>query len=77
VLTGSGAEMANHARGICSTCTADGYAQICVGSAAGSIFVITYDGENFHTSTTLQAGSSPPVSVSSPSLKCGVRSGRC
>ena len=55
VFTASGAEMANHARGICSSCTADGRAQVCVGSAAGSIFVIEYDGARFRTSTTLQA----------------------
>ena len=54
VLTSSGAEMANHARGICSSCTADGRAQICVGSAAGNVFVIEYDGSRFRTSTTLQ-----------------------
>lgn len=54
VLTSSGAEMANHTRGICSTCTADGRAQICVGTAAGNIFVIEYDGSRFRTSTTIQ-----------------------
>ena len=65
VFTASGAEMANHARGICSSCTADGRAQVCVGSAAGSIFVIEFDGARFRTSTTLQARSErepPPPS---------------
>ena len=54
VLTSSGAEMGNHARGICSTCTADGRAQICVGTAAGNVFVIEYDGSRFRTSMTIQ-----------------------
>lgn len=57
VLTGSGAEMANHARGICSSCSADGRAQVCVGSAAGGIIVVEYDGSRFRTSTTLQVRS--------------------
>ena len=56
VLTSSGAEVANHARGICTACSADGRAEICVGSAAGNIFVVEYDGVRFQPSTTIQGG---------------------
>jgi WD40 repeat protein len=53
LTTAAGAELANHARGVSSSFSADGRGQICIGSVGGSIFVIDYDGVRFRTSATL------------------------
>jgi hypothetical protein len=53
LTTAAGAELANHARGVSSSFSADGRGQVCVGSVGGSIFVIDYDGVRFRTSATL------------------------
>jgi hypothetical protein len=42
-----GGVVGTSARGVCSSCSRDGRAQVCVGTSAGTVLVFEYDGERF------------------------------
>ena len=56
-----GTEMANFARGVCSSCSEDGRAQLCVGTANGSVLVMEYDGARFRDAASLDGHYQVPV----------------
>ena len=56
-----GTEMANFARGVCSSCSEDGRAQLCVGTANGSVLVMEYDGARFRDAASLDGHYQVPI----------------
>ena len=56
-----GTEMANFARGVCSSCSEDGRAQLCVGTANGSVLVMEYDGARFRDAACLDGHYQVPI----------------
>ena len=53
--------MANFARGVCSSCSEDGRAQLCVGTANGTVLVMEYDGARFRDAASLDGHYQVPV----------------
>ena len=61
VVLSDGSEMANFARGVCSSCSEDGRAQLCVGTANGTVLVMEYDGARFRDAASLDGHYQVPV----------------
>ena len=53
--------LVNHARGVCSACSADARAFVCVGTARGSVLVVEYDGARFADAAELDVGHDAPL----------------